>query len=156
MKKNVEIMGRKVSVMAIVIALLVISTASAATYRHYATMQGDVAINSPVHIIIGGHTIPLGGTYDLTIEGVMSPCTISETFQFNNSYGSPIDVSILWILYEDRIGVLPLNASTSYWIYGNETLSVPTGISTFNNASLDVPAYMIGPHIFSIAVNPVY
>ena len=153
MKKNIEIMGRKVSVMAIVVALLLITTASAATYRHYATLEGDVSINSPIHIIVDEEEIPLGGTYTFTIEDTFPRSTIGKTFQFNNSYGSEIDVSIFWILYEpDK---LPLNASTSYWVYDNETVTVPVGISSFT-AELYVPAYMMGEHVFQIDVNPVY
>lgn len=154
MKKNIEILGRKVSVMAILIALLVISTASAAVYQHYATMMGNVAINSPVHIIVDGETIPLGGTHTFDTEIVTCPCTISKSFQFNNTYGSSIDVSVLWILYETGAD-FPLDANETYWIYDNETLSVPNGLSDFK-ASLDVPPYMFGDHKFRVDVNPVY
>ena len=155
MKKKIEIFGKKVPFIAILVVALIISTASAAVYQHYATMMGDVAINSPVHVIIDGNPIPLGGTYELTIEDIMSPCTISETFQFNNTYGSPIEVSVLWILYE-KDAPFPLNASTSYWVYDTEIVTVYTGISADYTVSLDVPAYMMGDHTFRIDVNPVY
>ena len=155
MKKKIEIFGKKVPFIAILVVALIISTASAAVYQHYATMMGDVAINSPVHVIIDGNPIPLGGTYELTIEDIMSPCTISETFQFNNTYGSPIEVSVLWILYE-KDAPFPLNASTSYWVYDTETVMVSTGISADYTVNLDVPAYMMGDHTFRIDVNPVY
>ena len=154
MKKKIEIFGKKVPLIAILVVALIISTASAAVYQHYATMMGDVRIDSPVHVDINGETIPLGGTYELIIDDVMAPCTISETFQFNNSYGSSIDVSVLWILYEKGAST-PLDTSGTYWVYDTETLSVPVGITSFE-ASLDVPAYMIGDHVFRIDVNPVY
>ena len=155
MKKNIEFMGRKISVVAIMIALLLISTASAAVYQHYATMMGDVAINSPVSIIVDEVPIPLGETYTLTIDDMMSPCTISKSFYFNNSYGSSIDVSLLWILYEADAD-FPLNASETYWVYDTEIVPVDTGISELYTVSLDVPAYMMGDHVFRIDVNPVY
>ena len=155
MKKKIEIFGKKVPFIAILVVALIISTASAAVYQHYATMMGDVAINSPVHVIIDGNPIPLGGTYELTIEDIMSPCTISETFQFNNTYGSPIEVSVLWILYE-KDAPFPLNASTSYWVYDTEIVTVSPGISAPYTVNLDVPVYMMGDHVFRIDVNPVY
>ena len=155
MKKKIEIFGKKVPLIAILVVALIISTASAAVYQHYATMMGDVAINSPVHIIVDGEVIPLGGTYELTIDDIMPLCTISETFYFNNTYGSPIDVSVLWILYEKN-APLPLNASTSYWVYDTEIVTVSTGISAPYTVSLYVPAYMMGDHTFRIDVNPVY
>lgn len=154
MKKNIEFMGRKISVMAIMVVLLVFSTASAAVYQHYATLQGDVKINAPISISVDGEVIELGRTHTLLIDEMTSPCTIGKTFQFNNSYGSEIDVSVLWILYEAD-APQPLDASTSYWVYDNETVTVPVGTSSFT-ANLDVPAYMIGNHIFRIDVNPVY
>ena len=155
MKKKIEIMGRKVSVMAIVVALLLISTASAAVIQHYAVMEGNVMINSPVHIIIDDEEIPLGGTYNLVIEDVEPPCTISETFYFNSTYGSDIDVSVLWILYETNAPT-PLDASASYWVYDNEIVTVSPGMSEAYTVSLDIPSYMNGGHTFRIDVNPVY
>ena len=153
MKKNIEIMGRKVSVVAFVVALLLISTASAAMYQHYATMQGNVLINSPITVTVDGHLIPLGGNYNYTIESMTSPCTINEILELNNSYGLALEVDLLWVLYESD-APLPLNANTSYWIWDNVTYSVPNGVSTYT-VSLDVPAYMMGDHTFAIAVNPV-
>lgn len=154
MKKEIKILNIKVPVVAILITLMVIGTASAAVYQHYATLQGNVTINSPISVTVDGHEIPLGGTHTLVIEDIKPPCTISETFYFNNTYGSELDVSILWILYEYGAPE-PLDASTSYWVYDNEIVTVPDGTSSFE-ASLDVPVYMMGDHVFRIDVNPVY
>ena len=153
MKKNITFLGKKVPITVILIAFLVISTASAAVYEHYATMEGDVMILSPITVSIDGNEIPLGGNYPFVIEDVMSPCTISETLDFNNTYGESLDVEIIWVLYETNAPI-PLDASTSYWIWDNVTHPVPNGISDYTT-SLEVPAYMIGGYTFSIAVNPV-
>ena len=152
MKKNIEFMGRKISVMAIVVALLLISTASAAVYQHYATMQGNVTIESPITVTVNNTEIPLGENYNYTIGSMSSPCTISETLYFNNTHGSALNVSLLWMLYEDNNSD-PFNASTSYWIWDNETYLVDMG-ETSHPMSLDVPVYMMGEYIFSIEVNP--
>jgi len=153
MNKQIELFGRKIPVIAIVIAVLVIGTASATVYQHYATVEGNVMILSPITVTVDGHLIPLGGNHNYTIESMTSPCTIIETLTFNNSYGSALDVELLWVLYESE-APLPLDANTSYWIWDNETYSVPNGISN-HDVSLTVPAYMMGSHIFAIAVNPV-
>ena len=152
--KTINIFGKNMPIVAILMALLVIGTASAAVFTHYATLEGKVAIESPITVIIDGFEIPLGATYPLTIDNMTSPCIISETMILNNSHGSALDVSFLWILYEDG-APMPLNPDTSYWIFDNETVSVPVGESNFT-ADLEVPAYMLGDHIFLIEVNPVY
>ena len=152
MKRNIEFMGRKISVMAIVVALLVISTASATVYTHYATTQGSVTIESPITVTVNGAEILLGHNHNYTFESMSSPCTISETLYFNNTHGSALNVSLLWMLYEDN-NPDPFNASTSYWIWDNETYLVPMG-KTSHPVSLDVPAYMMDEYIFSIEVNP--
>lgn len=154
MKKELTIFKRKISLMAIVVVLLVVGTASAAVYSHYATMMGNVAIDSPISITVDGHEIEIGETHTLFIEDITSPCTISKTFEFNNTYDTALAVSVLWILH-DKDAPLPLDSSTSYWVYDTETVSVPVGTSSFT-ASLDVPSYMIGDHTFRIDVNPVY
>ena len=155
MKKNIEIMGRKVSVMAIVVALLLISTASAALIQHYALMEGDVTINSPITVSVDGTVINLGEPHILDTEIATDGCTISETLEFNNTYGSPVEVSLFWILYEAGETYPDLNTSTSYWIYNTTTLSIPTDGLT-REVSLDIPSYMTGNHKFRIEVNPVF
>lgn len=154
MKKELIIFKRKIPLILILMTLLVVGTASAAVYSHYATMMGNVSIESPISIIVDDQAIEIGETHTLIIENIISPCTISKDFDFNNTYGSPLEVSVLWILH-DKDAPLPLDASTSYWVYDSETVLVPIGTSTFT-ASLDVPSYMIGDHTFRIDVNPVY
>ena len=155
MKKNIEIMGRKVSVMAVVVALLLISTASAALIQHYALMEGDVTINSPITVSINGTQVDLGEPHTLDTVIATGGCTISETLQFNNIHGSPVEVSLFWILYEAGETYPDLNTSTSYWIYNTTTLLIPTD-GLIKEVSLDIPSYMAGEHKFRIEVVPVF
>ena len=154
MKKNITFLGKKVPVIAIVIAFLVIGTASAAVYEHYATMEGEVTILSPIAVTIDGVSIDLGEDYTFFIENMTSPCTISKSIKLNNSHELPLKVELLWVLYESGVE-FPLDANTSYWIWDNITIELVPGIITHHTVSLDVPVYMIGDHTFAIAVNPV-
>lgn len=154
MKSKIEIFGRKVSIATILIVILVIGTASAAVFEHYAKMEGNLSIGSPISVSIDGTEIGLGDTYTLTVDDMTSPCIISETFDISNIHGEPLDVNILWILYETGAEP-PLNADETYWIYDNETVSIPSGGMPFT-AELSVPAYMIGDYTFSIEINPVF
>ena len=154
--KEITILNRKVPFIAIIIAFLVIGTASAAVIQHYAVMEGDVTINSPITVSIDGTPVILGEAHTLVIDDISIPPTISETLEFNNTHGSPVDVSLFWILYEADAPYPDMDADTSYWIYDNvETHPVRVGISTYE-VSLDIPSYMIGNHKFRIEVNPVF
>ena len=154
--KEITIFKRKVPFITILIALLVIGTASAALIQHYALMEGDVTINSPITVSVDGTVVDLGEPHTLDAEIVTTPDTISETLEFNNTHGSPVDVSLFWILYESGETYPDLNAETSYWIYDNvETYPVEVGISTYE-VILEIPSYMIGNHKFRIEVNPVF
>lgn len=152
MKRNIEIFGKKVPLIAILITLLVIGTASAKMYEHYATAEGRVMIESPITVTIDGTMIDIGENHEYPMGNMLSPGTINETLYFNNTYGSPIDVEIIWILYET--GKSDLNASTSYWIWDNATVQIPEEQSSYE-VNLTVPVYMMGDHTFAIAVNPV-
>ena len=153
--KEITIFKRKVPFITILIALLVIGTASAALIQHYALMEGDVTINSPITVSVNGTQVDLGEPHTLVIDAMSTPCTISETLEFNNIHGSPVEVSLFWILYEAGETYPDLNTSTSYWIYNTTTLSIPTDGLT-REVSLDIPSYMVGNHKFRIEVNPVF
>ena len=154
--KEITIFKRKVPFITILIALLVIGTASAAVIQHYAVMEGDVTINSPITVSVDGTVINLGEPHTLVIDAISTPCTIREILEFNNTHGSPVDVSLFWILYESGEIYPDLDASTSHWVYDNvQTYSVQEGISTYE-VILEIPSYMIGNHKFRIEVNPVF
>ena len=155
MKKNIEIMGRKIPFITILISLLVIGTASAALIQHYAVMEGDVTINSPITVSVNGTPVNLGEPHTLDTVIATDGCTISETLEFNNTYGSPVEVSLFWILYEAGETYPDLNTSTSYWIYNTTTLLIPTD-GLIKEVSLDIPSYMAGEHKFRIEVVPVF
>ena len=153
MKKNIKLLGKKIPITVVLIAFLLISTASAAVYTHYATMEGKVTIEAPITVSIDGTEVALGVPHEYDIENMISPCTIAKIITFNNSYSSDIDVELVWVLYEDNNND-QFNPSTSYWIWNEKTHTVPMGLSS-HPVSLDVPIYMAGEYIFAIAVNPV-
>ena len=99
MKKKINMLGIKVPVIAILIALLVIGTASAALIVNYATLTGEVAVYNPIGVIDGDNTLlPRGtdGVINFDGNGV-------ATFKIDNG-GVPANVNLVTTLMLDQDG----------------------------------------------------
>ena len=83
MKKKYEIFGRKVSVLAIVMAILIIGTASAAIISNYATLTGTVTVTDEIYIHNHAGLIPFGTSVTL-VDGDILEIGIAETFTIHN------------------------------------------------------------------------
>ena len=93
--RKVNILGRKVSVLAILMAVLVIGTASAAIFMNYATLTGQVTVSNDISVTdYEGNPIIIGGDGDLNFN---SPAT----FTINNVGTEPVIVDLLTTLYLD-------------------------------------------------------
>lgn len=93
--KKIEIFGKKVPVIAILIALLVIGTASAALFYNYATLEGTVKVTNDISVTDSDLvTFHIGdeGTGNLTFE---SPAK----FTINNAGDEPVIVKLVTSLF---------------------------------------------------------
>lgn len=130
MKKKIEIFGRKVPVIAIMIVLLVIGTASATVFNHYATLTGNVVIDSPITVIDDdGDRIPIGDFGDLTF-------TSSAEFKVENSGNGDVTVYLVTTI-KDIIGEEVQESSTTDPVTVIYTVTSPSG--TIENGALTIP-----------------
>ena len=88
MKKKIDILGRKIPVLAVVMALLIIGTASAALIVNYAVLTGTVEVTNPIGV--AGDTDAT--TLSLSDDG-------AATFTVTNSDPDAIDVEVVTTLY---------------------------------------------------------
>ena len=87
--KKIEIFGKKVPIFAILIALLVIGTASAAIFSNYATLTDTIEVSNGISV-----TDSDGETFEANGEGVLdfdSPAT----FTINNANDEPAIVNLV-------------------------------------------------------------
>ena len=103
MKNKIEIFGKKVPVIAILIALLVIGTASAAVFSNYATLKGTATVTNNISASLGdGTPINLGG------EGVVD-FNDEVVFTINNGNEEPIIVNLVTTLtLNNGSGAMPI------------------------------------------------
>ena len=82
MNKKLNILGRKVSVLAVMMALLVIGTASAALIVNYATLSGTFEVTNPITVT--------GSDFEAGIGGGAGVFTITNTDETT----VPVDVLV--------------------------------------------------------------
>lgn len=93
MKKKLNILGRKIPVLAVMMAILIIGTASAALIVNYAVLTGEVTVTNPVTITDGANTaVASGGT------GVLTFVEDEAGFTIDNG-GDPANVNLVTTLY---------------------------------------------------------
>lgn len=83
MNKKISILGKKVPILAIFMAVLIIGTASAAIFTHYATLDGNIEVTSPVFVT----GVEIGGSGNLEFG---SPAS----FEISNDGDIPVIVEL--------------------------------------------------------------
>ena len=97
--KKIEIFGKKVPLFAILIAVLVIGTASAAIFMNYATLTGEIDVTHSISVSdYDTDPIALGGDGELIFA---SPAT----FVVNNNGDEPVIVDLVTTLFLDSVEV---------------------------------------------------
>ena len=162
MNKKLNIFGRKVPVLAVMMVLLVIGTASAALIENYANLSGDVTVTNPISVydsngalttttVVGDldfnspaiFTITNSGINDATVElaGSILP---ADDFQ--------PDTIGLSITYSVEGGSIP-EGTTQVLVPGGDVANPGQSVVTVTlNA---VPNIEPGTYIVTVAVNPV-
>ena len=172
MNKKLNIFGRKVPVLAVMMALLVIGTASAAVFLNYATLSGDVEVTTPISVTEAGGESPLaiGGSGNLYFD---SP---PASFTINNDGTTSVDVMLVTTLMEVTITGTPeepvetlVEIPTEHLDYFS-VVYTETGTATVidDDVSVPVPASGLmvdvelvtasnveGTYRVTVAVNPV-
>ena len=97
--KKIEIFGKKVPVIAILIALLVIGTASAAVFLNYATLSGTVDVSNGISV-----TDSDGDIFEANGEGVLN-FESPAVFTINNANNEPAIVNLVTTLTLDTVPV---------------------------------------------------
>ena len=87
--KKIEIFGKKVPIFAILIALLVIGTASAAIFLNYATLTGAVDVSNGISVTDSDDV-----TFEANGEGVLN-FDSPATFTINNDNDEPAIVNLV-------------------------------------------------------------
>ena len=137
MKKKIEILGRKVPVIAILMALLVIGTASAAVFWNYATLEGEVVVDAGIYVTDSeDKKVPIGGDGNLTFGS-------SATFNITNDLTDSGDVQLVKILREWN-GTEYVEVEKEDLVYLPIVFSAVNGtngpVEVTNNENLTIPA----------------
>ena len=161
MKKKFDIFGRKVPVLAVMMVILVIGTASAAIFTNYATLSGDVTVDTGISV----NGIPLDDVGDLVFSDQ------SASFTINNAGDEAVNIWLVTTIYEvdaygDIIGE-PLTITDGFDIVysiGNgdaliNPVSIPADGTTTEGTDIDVefsaPSNVVGDYRIIVEVNPV-
>jgi len=95
--KKIELFGKKVPIIAIIMAVLVIGTASAALFYNYATLRGDIEVTNAISVSdYDTDPIEIGGDGELIFS---SPAT----FVVNNDGNEPVIVDLVTTLYLEDV-----------------------------------------------------
>lgn len=132
MKRHFELFGKKVPVIALVITLLVIGTASAAVFQHYATLSGTHEIPGTSITVYDSN----GDFVDLDKIGVLNFNTATN-FTINNSAVDPVTVYLkTGIVTKNTTGAVVDNEGITFNCTGaNVTYE---GCSSIGNCSFEV------------------
>ena len=166
MKKKIDILGRKVPILAVMMALLVIGTASAALISNYATLTGDVTVTNPITVNGGIETITFTegvATFNIANSGTEPVLVNLDTkLYFNvvnpvpgdeliNTEGTTIEYNTVEAI--DVVGVAPDDVYDGNYV--SVPLTVPVGgIDVIVTFDAD-PALEVGTYTIQVAVNPV-
>ena len=158
MKKKIDIFGRKVPVLAVMMVLLVIGTASAAVFTNYATLSGDVTVETGISV----NGIPLDDIGVLSFDGQ------SATFTINNTGDESVGVELVTTIYEvDAFGDIigdPLTTSNGFdVVYSMDSTVLDNPVSipadditgTDINVEFSAPSNVVGEYRIIVEVNPV-
>ena len=161
MKKKLNILGRKVPVLAVMMVILVIGTASAALITNYATLSGDVTVTNPVSVYDSNNALITG--VDIGVLDFNSPTTFTiknsdvvlVTVELGGSItavgDSPIDTTGLSIAY--LVDGVPISEGNQVEVPGAESgLDGESIVTVTLNA---VPNVEPGTYTVQVAVNPV-
>ena len=165
MNKKIEIFGKKVPVIALVIALLVIGTASAAVFMNYATLTGTDVIDGPSIYVIDsdGNIVPTGDDGDLNFS---SPATFSinntadtnvtvelnTTLSVTNSTGSTVNDDGITVVYSGD-GV---NVTTDPVTVVVPAADTEEGQSVVTVTLIYAPNIMAGNCTVTVDVDPIF
>lgn len=97
--KTIEIFGKKVPVIAMIMALMVIGTASAAVFLNYATLSGTVEVSNGISV-----TDSNGDEFEANGEGFLN-FNGPASFTINNANNEPVIVNLVTTLTLDDIAV---------------------------------------------------
>ena len=161
MKKKIEILGRKVPILAVMMAILIIGTASAAVFLNYATLSGNATVGSSVSVFDSGDIDVTG-----TITGVLD-FNSPATFTIKNTGDVPVTVELAGTI--DAVEPSPVDTEGLSITYAGvdvttdgdiTTVIVPTGtvadpgISTITVTLEAVPNIQPGTYTVTVTVNP--
>ena len=151
--RTISIFGRKMPILAILMAALIVGTASAAVYSHYATLTGTVNVGSPLIITFNDEDVPTGSIATMNLGQVMYPDSVDAAFQYENVYTDSIYVDIYTILYEADGTTEVTRAPDEINVELAQT-EPDTPVEYF--VSIDMPEGWIinGDHILSIQIKP--
>lgn len=154
--KQINIFGRKVSVVAVLIVALLVGTASAAVFMNYATLSGDVTVTSPIVVSDSGGPMNIGD-----IDGVLNFDSPPATFTIQNTGTEGVIVYLVSTIIEgdetvptgDAVSVIytasgsnQVDTDGSLLINGEEIITVDVDLSSEAN--------VVGTYTVTVAVNP--
>ena len=174
MKKKIDILGRKVPVLAVMMVLLVIGTASAALIANYATLTGDVTVTNHISVVgdggttlldmgdgTGGFTITNTDSVGIDVEAVTTlylNLPVDPTPQqlidceVTDVTGITITVNGFTLLYSELEGAY--NTLTITATGGTGTDPFVPGITDVPVTFVAVPGVVTGDYTIQVAVNP--
>ena len=165
MKKKINILGRKVPVLAVIMVLLVIGTASAALIDHYATLSGDVTVAETISVTGNGDPIPNGEIGSITFTDEMATFTID-----NDGDGTSVNLVTTLFLDESAEAITDTEGITityvvnadplqTYELTGDagilpQVITVEPGFNTVTVTFGADPALETGLYTIQVAVDP--
>ena len=170
MKKKLNILGRKVPILAVMMALLVIGTASAALILNYATLTGTFTVGETLSVTGNDVAIPNGEAGAITFD-----VTSGEAIFTIDNDGADTSVNLVTTLFLDA-NELPISdargititygvdtsISQSYELTGtadagilSQDILVDSGLNTVTVDFDQDPALVTGVYTIQVAVNPV-
>ena len=172
MNKKLNIFGRKVPVLAVIMAVLIIGTASAALIVNYATLTGTYTIDETITVAGDGTTADLiditDGTaiFTITNKGDATSVNVDTTLYLDVPETMPIDKTMEDYMVTDTTGITitytppgtaPDDTSGNYVLVnvpisvGTPTTPVGTPVTvTF----VAVPGVVTGDYTIQVEVKP--
>lgn len=171
MKKKFNIFGRKVPVLAVVMAVLIIGTASAALIANYATLSGTFEVGETIVVTSDGDTILNGETgtivfnesgganFTIANSGDGTTVNLNTTLLLDEGTGPVVvdNTEGITITYE-----IDTDTEDPYILIGLENQLIPDQVIPIANGDNLVtvtfegdPALVTGNYTIQVAVNPV-
>lgn len=169
MKKKLNILGKKVPVLAVMIALMVIGTASAALIVNYATLTGDVTVDQTIFVVGNDQASSPNPNLLVFTDGV-------ATFTIENE-GTTTNVEVNTALYLDPDGTgtevstmvtdttgltvsytpgTPTSPPDAGGVYDSVIVEAPGGVTTTVTVTLGTnPGVETGVYTVYVDVDPI-